>query len=130
MEAAVPPSRLSASIFGQPPALPAGTRLLHVPHDLVRVFDRDLAYTGIAKTDADGRTVDVHSLRHTFATLLSKAGVVPRMAQELMRHSDIRLTMNVYTHLQLAATAGAVEALPGIGPAQPATNRQMTGTDR
>ena len=31
-----------------------------------------------------------------------------------MRHSDIRLTMNVYTHLQLADTAGAVEALPGI----------------
>jgi len=41
--------------------------------------------------------------------------VVPRMAQELMRHSDIRLTMNTYTHLQLIDTAGAVERLPSIG---------------
>ena len=48
-----------------------------------------------------------------------------------MRHSDIRLTMNVYTHLHLADTAGAVEALPSIGPAQPGTHqRLMTGTDR
>ena len=46
------------------------------------------------------------------------AGVLPRMAQELMRHSDIRLTMNVYTHLQLIDTAGAVESLPSIGRAQ------------
>jgi integrase len=98
-----------------PAALPADTRLFRVPQDLVGILDRDLAAAGIAKTDPDGRTVDVHCLRHTFATLLSKAGVVPRMAQELMRHSDIRLTMNVYTHLQLADTAGAVEALPKIG---------------
>lgn len=97
-----------------PMALPGETKLLDVPHDLIRIFDRDLAAAGIAKTDADGRTADVHSLRHTFATLLSKAGVAPRMAQELMRHSDIRLTMNVYTHLQLVDTAGAVESLPSI----------------
>jgi hypothetical protein len=31
-----------------------------------------------------------------------------------MRHSDIRLTMNIYTHLDLADTAGAVAALPAI----------------
>ncbi len=35
-------------------------------------------------------------------------------AQKLMRHSDIRLTMNIYTHLDLADTAGAVAALPAI----------------
>jgi len=37
------------------------------------------------------------------------------MAQEPTRHSDIRLTMNVYTHLHLADTASALEALPRIG---------------
>ena len=115
-----------------PISLPADTRVFSVPRDLIRVFDRDLVAAGLArevtdaqtgktridKTDADGRTLDVHCLRHTFATLLSKSGVVPRMAQELMRHSDIRLTMNVYTHLQLIDTAGAVESLPSIGLAQ------------
>ncbi len=112
-----------------PLALPGGMTLFNVPQGLVRIFDRDLVAAGLAhevvdpqtgkkridKTDADGRTLDVHCLRHTFATLLSKAGVVPRMAQELMRHSDIRLTMNVYTHLQLVDTASAVELLPRIG---------------
>ena len=51
------------------------------------------------------------------------------LAQELMRHSDIRLTMNVYTHLHLADTAGAVEALPRIRLAQSDASRPMTGTD-
>ncbi len=31
-----------------------------------------------------------------------------------MRHSDIRLTMNIYTHLDLSDTAGAVAALPAV----------------
>jgi integrase len=56
----------------------------------------------------------VHCLRHTFATLLARNGVSPSIAQKLMRHSDIRLTMNTYTHLDLADTAGAVASLPTI----------------
>ena len=80
--------------------------------NLLRTFNLDLAAAGIAKRDAQGRTVDVHSLRHTFATLLARNGVSPSIAQKLMRHSDIRLTMNLYTHLELADTAGAVAALP------------------
>jgi len=80
--------------------------------NLLRTFNLDLTAAGIAKRDAQGRTVDVHSLRHTFATMLARNGVSPSIAQKLMRHSDIRLTMNLYTHLELADTAGAVAALP------------------
>ena len=82
--------------------------------DFIRIFDLDLAAAGIDKTDTQGSTLDVHCLRHTFATLLSKAGVSIKTAQELMRHSDIRLTMQTYTHLELMDTANAVESLPGI----------------
>jgi len=82
--------------------------------NLLRAFNLDLAAAGIPKRDAQGRTVDVHSLRHTFATLLARNGVSPGVAQKLMRHSDIRLTMNTYTHLELADTAGAVASLPAI----------------
>ncbi len=47
-----------------------------------------------------------------------------------LRHSDIRLTMNTYTHLQLIDTAGAVEALPSIDAAKNETAREAdTGTD-
>ncbi|HOD81750.1 MAG: site-specific tyrosine recombinase XerC [Planctomycetes bacterium ADurb.Bin126] len=126
-----------------PTALPPTMKAFDVPRDLVKIFNRDLVDAGLArevtdpetgktrieKSDINGRTVDVHSLRHTFATLLSKAGVVPRMAQELMRHSDIRLTMNVYTHLQLVDTAGAVETLPTIGIQRQAAEQRATGTN-
>jgi integrase len=81
---------------------------------LLRGFNLDLKAAGIPKRDAQGRTVDVHCLRHTFVTLLARNGVSPSVAQKLMRHSDIRLTMNTYTHLELADTAGAVAALPTV----------------
>ncbi len=63
----------------------------------LRILNRDLHAAGIPKQDDRGRTVDVHALQTTFGTLLSKAGVSPRTAQQAMRHSDIKLTMGVYT---------------------------------
>ena len=95
------------------------TPLFNIGRNLLRSFNLDLAAAGIAKRDAQGRTVDVHSLRHTFATLLARNGVSPAVAQKLMRHSDIRLTMNTYTQLDLADTAGAVAALPEIWTSPP-----------
>ena len=37
-----------------------------------------------------------HTFRHTFRTLLDETGATMKVQQELMRHSDIRTTMNVY----------------------------------
>ena len=37
-----------------------------------------------------------HSFRHTFRTLLDETGAPMKVQQELMRHADIRATMNVY----------------------------------
>ena len=68
----------------------------------------------IDKRDERGRTVDVHALRHTFGTLLSKGGVAPRTAQAAMRHSTIDLTMNTYTDPKLLDVAGAMERLPAL----------------
>lgn len=87
--------------------------ILYVP--LLRAFNLDLEYAGIEKKDQRGRTMDLHSLRHTFGTLLARSGVNPRTAMELMRHSDIRLTTNIYQHLELVDTAGAVNQLPVVG---------------
>ncbi len=89
-------------------------KLFSVPKSLVRCLNRDLAAAGISKVDDRGRTVDVHALRHTFGTLLSKGGVAPRTAQQAMRHSDIRLTMKTYTDPRLLDVAGAVESLPAL----------------
>jgi len=94
--------------------LPADTPVFHVPRDLVRILNRDLAAAGIPKRDERGRTVDVHALRHCFGTLLSRAGVAPRTAQAAMRHSSLDLTMNTYTDPKLLDVAGAVESLPSL----------------
>jgi len=40
-----------------------------------------------------------HMLRHTFATLLYFAGVDILTAKEQLGHSDIKMTMQIYTHL-------------------------------
>ncbi|MEX0885218.1 MAG: tyrosine-type recombinase/integrase [Phycisphaeraceae bacterium] len=97
-----------------PARLPADEPLLTVPTSLRRSLDGDLQVAGIAKADDRGRTVDVHSLRHTFGTLLSKGGVAPRTAQAAMRHGSIDLTMNTYTDPRLLDVAGALTALPSL----------------
>ncbi|TWU08898.1 site-specific tyrosine recombinase XerC [Symmachiella macrocystis] len=85
--------------------------VFNVPAGILRIMNRDLIAAGIDKTDADGRIIHVHALRHSFGTHLSRAGVAPRVAQAAMRHSDISLTMNTYTDARLLDTAEAVEAL-------------------
>ena len=45
---------------------------------------------------------------------MSKGGVSPRTAQAAMRHSDIRLTMNVYTDPKLLDICGALDTLPTL----------------
>ena len=88
--------------------------VFEVPADLIKRFDADCRRAGIPKRDDRGRTVDLHSLRMTFNTWLAKAGVAPRIAQELMRHEDIDLTMNVYTDPALFDLVTAVESLPSL----------------
>jgi integrase len=97
-----------------PMRLPADMPLFRVPAGLLRIFNRDLRLAGISKRDERGRTIDVHGLRTTFGTLLSKAGVAPRTAQAAMRHSDIRLTMGVYTDPKLLDVRGALDSLPAL----------------
>src|ERR1700736_6410312 len=90
----------------------------------------DLKDAGIPFEDEAGCVADFHALRHSYITLLERSGVSPKIAQELARHSDIRLTMNVYTHTRLHDLAGAVEGLPGLLPVvQKASALAATGTD-
>ena len=83
--------------------------------------------------DERGRSIDVHALRTSFGTLLSKAGVAPRTAQAATRHSKIDLTMNVYTDPRLLDVSGAVESLPSLplsgGPQTERIAAKVTGTD-
>jgi len=79
---------------------------------MTRVFDRDLEAAGIPKHDHRGRVADVHSLRVTFISGLAAAGVPLATAQILARHSDPKLTANVYTDPHMLDLRGAVESIP------------------
>ena len=77
-------------------------------------FKRDLKKAGIPCQDEQGRYVVFHSLRKTFGTNLANAGVARRVAMELMRHSDGRLTDGIYTDQYLLPTTPAINALPSF----------------
>ena len=79
-----------------------------------KMLARDLTEAGISGVDAHGRVIDFHALRTTFITGLARAGVMPAMAQRLARHSDINLTLGVYTQLELGDLAEAVGRLPTL----------------
>jgi integrase len=44
-----------------------------------------------------GKGIGWHTFRHTYSSLLRQLGVDLKVQQELLRHADIRTTMNVYT---------------------------------
>ncbi len=89
-----------------------GDRIFKIPSQFVRVLRRDLAEAGIAYRDAEGKYLDVHSIRHSTATFLAVAGVAPRVAQAAMRHKNIDLTMNTYVDMALLDVGKALATLP------------------
>ncbi|MBO5060278.1 MAG: site-specific integrase [Clostridia bacterium] len=58
-----------------------------------------------------GVTVTAHQLRHAYATMLFEAGIDLKDAQELMGHSDINLTRQIYTHIRDKRKNETVEKL-------------------
>ena len=69
----------------------------------------------------------------TLTTMLNKAGVAPRTAREIIRHSDIRLTLTSYTDASRLNVSGALDSLPELSPRSPSDNDSQTlrstGTD-
>lgn len=60
--------------------------------------------------------VRFHDLRHSAASFLLTAGVHPRVAQQILGHSDIATTMSVYSHVSAGlgkAAAAELDALLG-----------------
>jgi len=79
-----------------------------------KMIKADLKVAGVPYKDANDRYADFHALRHTFISNLARAGVHPRNAQALARHSTIDLTMNVYTHIAMEDLVSDIEAMPSV----------------
>ena len=80
----------------------------------VEELKADLAAAEIPFIDEQGRRFDVHSFRHTLATILANSGVPRRVAMDMMRHNDSRLTDKTYTDSNQLMTADAIELLPSM----------------
>jgi integrase len=66
-----------------------GTAIL--PSNFTRSFHRLLKRAGMER-------MRVHDLRHSCATFLALQGVEPRTAMEILGHSTITITLQLYTH--------------------------------
>ncbi len=60
---------------------------------------------------ADLPDIRFHDLRHSVATLLFAMNVHPKIAQELLGHSNISMTMDIYSHVMPGMQQGAIRQL-------------------
>ncbi|MCR9245499.1 MAG: tyrosine-type recombinase/integrase [bacterium] len=73
--------------------------VFEVPNNIAERVRSDAAHAGIPVVDDEGRRLDFHALRSTFATLVARAGVPMQIARRLIRHVDPKLTAKHYEKL-------------------------------
>lgn len=73
-----------------------------------RNFNREFAARSVR---AGVRKIRLHDTRHTCGSLLAALDVHPRIAMQILRHSKIAVTMEVYTHVPSEATRKALRKL-------------------
>ena len=89
------------------------------PHSMTKWWERHRADLGCAG-------VAFHGLRHSYVTMLARAGVHPSVMQALARHADSRTTMEIYTHVQLEQQRAGVAALEAsLSATNSATNNRI-----
>lgn len=74
------------------------------PRNLTRMFGKLCDEHGI-------RRVPLHGLRHTCVSLLLALGTHPRIVMEIVGHSAIEMTMNIYGHVNLDTQRTALDHL-------------------
>jgi integrase len=74
------------------------------PRNFSRSFDRRIVKANVPR-------ITVHGARRTCGSLLAALDVHPRVAMQILRHSKIGLTMEIYTEVPSAATRDALKRL-------------------
>lgn len=105
----------AASDAGQPSpmALDPNAQVLVQPRSnssYLKRFNDALRAACMPRCDDHGRTVDVHSLRRTCATLLLRAGVPIAKVKQHMRLGSIDVLLEIYADLGRSDSATAVAA--------------------
>ena len=79
-----------------------------------RLFHPILKAAGIEQKNEHGEHVDIHSLRHTCATRLARAGWPMAKLQKFMGHADPRTTQRYYDHLEVEDLETALDLVPEL----------------
>jgi integrase len=74
------------------------------PRNLLRQFKEPLKKAGL-------RDIRFHDLRHSCATFLIASGVHPRTIMQVLGHSQISTTLNIYGHVLNETQAAAIEGI-------------------
>jgi integrase len=77
------------------------------PDRVSKLFDRAVKAAKLPR-------IRLHDTRHTCATLLLKAGVHPKVVQELLGHATIAITMDLYSHVLPGMQEDAAELMSGL----------------
>jgi integrase len=67
-----------------------------------------------------------HDMRHLAGTLMSKAGVSPKRAQEILGHADVRTTLAIYTHAMRCKHDNAADRMADIAGLSEVGNKLET----
>ena len=85
---------------------------LHTSRDVFIQFKRLLKQAGLPD-------IRFHDLRHSSASILLSLGIHPKVVQEMLGHSQIGMTMDIYSHvlpsMQVEAVGKLNDALQGKG---------------
>ena len=68
--------------------------------------------------------VTPHVCRHTFCSNMAKSGMNPKTLQYIMGHSDISVTLNVYTHLNYDDAEEEMQKVVGTASMKSTTHRK------
>lgn len=60
------------------------------------------------------RHIRLHDLRHSTASYLNKLGFTPKEIQVWLGHSDIKTTMNIYTHIDVGMKQNIAAKIDGL----------------
>ena len=77
-----------------------------------------------------GKYDTAHVCRHTYCSNQAKSGMNPKTLQYLMGHSDIGVTMNVYTHLGLEDAADELKRIEALELARKEIEKKAGHTAR
>ncbi|HEX8511057.1 MAG TPA: tyrosine-type recombinase/integrase [Propionibacteriaceae bacterium] len=77
------------------------------PRNLARVLDGLIMAAGV-------RRIRLHDMRHTCASLLLAQGVPARVVMEVLGHSQLGITMNLYSHVMPSALREAADAIDRV----------------